>query len=204
MAIATDKALLLCASPRNGNCLEAARLFALGFNAKKPEGAPDLQITLLRDYKVLPCVACGTCDGGRPCPLLASDDSAPLLQALLKAPLVAIAAPVYFYALNAQLKALLDRCQQYYAWKERGFGGLDALPKRKLFIMLSAARERGEQLFNGPLFTLKFALAPLGLDPKAPLMLRGLDKADDMARRPDYHAALKSYGAQAAELLRQD
>lgn len=201
MALQPATPLLLCASPRSGNCLEAARLFAAGFNAQRPEGAPELKITMLRDYTVLPCIACGVCDTGRACPLLERDGSGPLLEAFLKAPFVAIAAPVYFYAISAQLKALLDRCQQYYAWREKGFGGLDALPERKAFIMLAAARERGEQLFNGPLFTLKFALAPFGLDIKAPQMLRGLDGPKDMDKRPDYHASLRRYGAEAAKIL---
>lgn len=203
MAPAPGEALLLCASPRDGNCLEAARLFALGFNANKPAGAADIKITRLCDYKILPCVACGSCDKGNPCPLLERDQSAPLLEALLGAPFIAIAAPVYFYALPARLKALLDRCQQYYAWKEHGFGGLDALPKRKAFVMLCAARERGEQLFKGSLYTLKFALAPFNIGLKAPLTLYGLDRPGDLKKRPDYYAALTGYGAQAAALTQK-
>lgn len=193
--------LLLCASPRKGNSLEASRLFARGFNAAQGEGQPALEPVLLSDYKVLPCVDCGACGRGQSCPLLQRDDSARLLTAFMNAPFIAIASPIYFYHLPAQLKALLDRCQQYYAWREKGVGGLAALPQRKAFIMLCAARERGDQLFNGALFTLKFALAPFNLDIKAPLMLRGLDKATDIDKRPDCHSALKAYGAQAAALL---
>lgn len=193
--------LLLCASPRTGNSLEAARLFAAGFNAAKAEAMPELKPSLLSAYRLLPCVDCGTCRQGKSCPLTERDDSAALLGAFVSAPLIAIAAPIYFYHIPAQLKALLDRCQQYYAWREKGFGGLEKLPRRKAFVMLSAAREQGSQTFNGALLSLKFALAPFNIDIKAPIMMRGLDDATDMAKRPDYHASLKAYGAQAAALL---
>lgn len=195
--------LLLCASPRRGNSLEAARLFASGFNAARGN-APELEPTLLGGYNILPCVDCGACKQGKGCPLAERDNSAALLGAFVSAPVIAIAAPIYFYHIPAQLKALLDRCQQYYSWREKSFGELEKLPKRKAFIMLSAAREQGEQLFNGALFTLKFALAPFNIELKAPLMMRGLDDATDMGKRPDYHAALKAYGAQAAALVNKN
>lgn len=196
----TGAPLLLCASPRPGNSLEAARMFAQGFNAAKDSAMPELAPTLLRDYSVLPCVACGACGLGKSCPFLERDESAPLFDAILKAPVLAIASPIYFYGLPAMLKALVDRCQQYYAWRENGTGGLEALPKRKAFVMLCAAREQGSQLFKGSLLSLKFALAPFNIELKAPLLMRGLDKAGDMAARPDYYSSIKSYGARAAAL----
>ncbi len=55
--------LLLCASPRKGNSLEAAHLFALGFNAARAAGVPELQPTMLSTCNVLPCVDCGACVG---------------------------------------------------------------------------------------------------------------------------------------------
>lgn len=192
--------LLLCASPRKGNCLEAARLFAEGFDAARGARLPALQPAMLSTCNVLPCVDCGACGRGRSCPLLERDDSAALLSAFVNAPFIAVAAPIYFYHLPAQLKALLDRCQQYYAWREKGVGKLEALPRRRAFVMLSAARERGERLFSGALLTLKFALAPFNLEIQDPIVMRGLNRVGDLARRPDYRAAIKAYGAEAAAL----
>lgn len=191
--------LLLCASPRRGNCLRAARLFAEGFNAARGDW-PELQPTMLSTCSVLPCMDCGACRKGQSCPLLERDDSAALLEAFVHAPFIAIAAPIYFYHLPAQLKALLDRCQQYYAWREKGVGGLEALPRRKAFVMLCAARERGEQIFTGALLTLKFALAPFNLEMQDPLTMRGLDRPGDLAERPDRQTAIKSLGTEAAAL----
>lgn len=198
--------LLLCASPRRGNSLGAARLFAQGFNAALGPGKSgaleaELNPTMLSTCSVLPCVDCGACRRGRSCPLLTRDDSAALFTAFLKAPFIALAAPIYFYHLPAQLKALLDRCQQYFAWREQGLGGLEALPPRRAFVMLCAARERGEQLFNGALLSLRYALAPFNLEVASPLLLRGLDRPGDIDRHPDYPPAVRSLGAQAASLL---
>lgn len=205
--------LLLCASPRRGNCLEAANLFAEGFNAAhgavakhSPPGADVVELapTCLRDFRIEPCIDCGSCYKGKSCPFLDKDDSAELLESFLHAPMLAIVAPIYFYHLPAQLKALLDRCQQYYAWKELGVGGLDALPKRKAFIVLAGARQRGDQLFTGSLLTLKLALAPFNISLKAPLLLNGLDAPGDIGKRPDYFAALRAYGAETAQSIGAD
>lgn len=197
--------LLLCASPRPGNSLEAARLFARGFNQSADSSAAMVENSLdalrLADYRINPCIDCGACSKGKPCPFLKLDDSAELFEAFLHAPLIAISAPIYFYHIPAQLKALLDRCQQYYAWRGLGLGGLDVLPRREAYIILTAAREKGEQLFTGSLLTLKLALAPFNISLKTPLELRGLDAPDDLHKRQDYQEALLAYGAEAAASL---
>ena len=193
--------LLLCASPRRGNSLEAARLFAEGFNVARSQEIPELQPTMLSTCNILPCVDCGACGRGQSCPLLERDDSQALLEAFASAPVIAIAAPIYFYHLPAQLKALLDRCQQYYAWKEKGFGGLAKLPPRHVFIMLCAAREQGDQLFSGALLTLKYALRPFNLELARPLTMLGLDQSHDLLARKYYCEALRSYGDRAARIL---
>lgn len=211
MPIEPSPPLLLCASPRRGNCLEAASLFASGFNAANSAmaqlspkaGVMGLAPSRLSDFRIEPCTDCGSCYKGKSCPFLGKDDSARLLDAFLHAPLVALVAPIYFYHLPAQLKALLDRCQQYYAWKELGVGGLDKLPQREAFVILAGARERGEQLFTGSLLTLKLSLAPFNISLKAPLLLHGLDASGDLGKRSDYHAALHAYGAEAAQSMTQ-
>ncbi|MDR2502926.1 MAG: NAD(P)H-dependent oxidoreductase [Deltaproteobacteria bacterium] len=190
---------VLAASPRAGNCLEAARVFCAAFNrhfslagGKNTPLAP----VLLRDYRVLPCAACGLCEHpASACPQAAADDSRALFASFLNAPLLALAAPVYFYHLPAQLKALLDRCQFYYRAAERGEL---ILPRRKAFIILLGAREKGTALFKGSLLSLSLALAPFNLHMAAPLLLRGLDGPGDLLQRADCLEQIKAYGKTAA------
>ncbi|MDR2050381.1 MAG: NAD(P)H-dependent oxidoreductase [Deltaproteobacteria bacterium] len=190
---------LLSASPREGNTLAASKIFRAAFNRQAAENGselPRLRMILLRDCRILPCIACGACErSGAPCPQADGEDGTALFRYFLEAPILALAAPIYFYHLPSTLKALLDRCQFYYRARERG--ELRTAP-RKAFIMLLAARERGERLFQGSLLTLKLALAPFNFNLAAPLLLRGLNGPRDLARREDLRKALIEYGSAAA------
>jgi len=186
---------LLAASPRAGNTLEAARLFAAGFARKRP----GLSTILLNDYRVLPCQACGVCDRqGAVCPQAALDDSRHLFDRLVQAPFLALAAPIYFYHLPAQLKALLDRCQFYHQAATRGEFRQPGFRGRRARVILLGARISGEELFRGSLLSLKWALAPLGFELAEPLLLRGLDSPVDLQTRKDFRELLLDYGEAAA------
>ncbi|MCL1889951.1 MAG: NAD(P)H-dependent oxidoreductase [Desulfovibrionaceae bacterium] len=186
---------MLAASPRAGNTLEAARLFAAGF-ARKRDG---LSTILLSDYRVLPCQACGACDSqGGVCPQAALDDSLHLFDRLVQAPFLALAAPIYFYHLPAQLKALLDRCQFYHQAAARGEFPQPGFSGRPVRVILLGARITGKELFRGSLLSLKWALAPLGFELAEPLLLRGLDGPADLQTREDFRELLLAYGEAAA------
>jgi multimeric flavodoxin WrbA len=187
---------MLAASPRDGNCLEAARLFCEGFNQAPDGAASPLRPILLRDYRVLPCLACGVCDlPGTACPQAGLDDSAELFGRFLGAPLLALAAPIFFCHLPSSLKALLDRCQFYYA---AGLRRELRCPPRRAFVLLAAARSRGEKLFSGSLLSLELALRPFNVTLADPLLLRGLDGPEDLARREDLRESVRCYGRLAA------
>ncbi len=160
--------LVLCASPRRGgNCDHAARLAT---DALRDAGMAVLTLAL-RDYRVLPCIACGHCSRHPelPCPLRAKDDSGPLLDALTAAPGLLLTAPIYFYHLPAQFKALIDRAQPIWTAKEAGLA--TPPPGRAAGVVLAAARPRGERLFEGSLLTLPLWLDLLGLDMAGALAL---------------------------------
>ncbi|MDL2313784.1 NAD(P)H-dependent oxidoreductase [Desulfovibrio sp. OttesenSCG-928-C14] len=210
--------LLLCASPRRGNSLLAAEIFARELEAGKagPGGVEEgcsLRPRLVRldEFKVLPCVDCGACsrpdlpnfpgpsalgaDLARVCPLAEQDDSPALFTALLEAPLLLLSAPVYFYHLPARLKGLLDRVQAFY---QLGLAGKLPAPRpRPAFVILSGARPRGENLFKGALLTLKYALPPLGLELRPPLLLYGLEGPRDLERDERAGQRVRAYAGEA-------
>lgn len=58
--------------------------------------------------KVAPCSACYYCrDHGGAC--VHKDDMAEILQKMIAADVLVLASPVYFYSIDAQLKAVIDR-----------------------------------------------------------------------------------------------
>ena len=58
--------------------------------------------------KIAPCHACYYCrDHGGECAY--KDDMADILQQMIDADVIVLASPVYFYSIDAQLKAVIDR-----------------------------------------------------------------------------------------------
>ncbi len=183
-------ALVLSASPRaGGNCDAASRIVTRVLE----ERGLAVSTLALRDHAVLPCVACGHCSRhpGADCPRQAADGSGPLLAALGSAPLFVLAAPVYFYHLPAQLKALIDRAQPL--WTAREAGRPPVPGPRPGGIILAAARSRGEKLFEGSLLTIRLWLDLYGIRPAPPLTLYGLDGPRALASDPGSTAAVREY-----------
>lgn len=98
--------LILSSSPRRGgNSDTLCDAFVRGAR----DAGHTVEKVFLRDYNIHPCLGCGTCNGNRkPCPQ--KDDAAKVIARMLAADTIVLATPVYFYAMSAQLKTLIDRC----------------------------------------------------------------------------------------------
>ena len=101
----SKKVLILSGSPRKGgNSDILCDQFA--------QGAQDAGNTVekirVAAKKVAPCSACYYCrDHGGEC--VHKDDMAEILQKMIDADVLVLASPVYFYSIDAQLKAVIDR-----------------------------------------------------------------------------------------------
>jgi multimeric flavodoxin WrbA len=69
---------------------------------------------LLKDRKINYCTGCGVCkkNGGQ---CIHKDDMAEILEKMIAADGIVLATPVYFYTMNAQMKALIDRTYSRYS-----------------------------------------------------------------------------------------
>ena len=99
------KVLILAGSPRkNGNSAALCQEFARGAR----ETGNEVEIIYLRDKKIGYCVACYYCkDHDGVC--IIKDDMAEILDKMNAADIIVMASPVYFYSIDAQMKALIDR-----------------------------------------------------------------------------------------------
>lgn len=101
----SKKVLVLSGSPRkDGN----SELLCDEFIKGAVESGNDVEKIRVSAKKVAPCSACYYCkDNGGKC--VHNDDMAEILQKMIDADVLVLASPVYFYSVDAQLKAVIDR-----------------------------------------------------------------------------------------------
>lgn len=99
------KVLILSASPRReGNSDHLCDEFMRG----AIDSGNEVEKIRVSEQKIAPCSACYFCrDHGGRC--VHQDDMAEILEKMISADVLVLASPVYFYSIDAQLKALIDR-----------------------------------------------------------------------------------------------
>ena len=100
----SKKVLILSGSPRKGGnsdilCDEFAR--------GATEAGHEVEKNPCRGKENRHCRACYACRGTGVCAI--KDDMTEVLQKMIDADVLVLASPVYFYSIDAQLKALIDR-----------------------------------------------------------------------------------------------
>ena len=100
----SKKVLILSGSPRkNGN----SDLLCDEFMKGALENGNEAQKIRVAEKNIGFCRACYACKETGVCAI--KDDMAEVLQKMIDADVIVLASPVYFYSVDAQLKALIDR-----------------------------------------------------------------------------------------------
>ena len=101
--------LIISSTPRKkGNSQVLCEQFLKG--AK--EAGHKAEIIRLADKRIAYCKGCGACHKMYSC--IIKDDMAIIINKMLKADIIVLATPVYFYSMSAQLKTMIDRCASKY------------------------------------------------------------------------------------------
>lgn len=101
----SKKVLILSGSPRKGGNSD---LLCDEFMKGALDGGNEVEKINVSAKKVTPCSACYYCkDHNGKC--VYNDDMAEILQKMIDADVLVLASPVYFYSIDAQLKAVIDR-----------------------------------------------------------------------------------------------
>jgi len=79
------------------------------------ESGADLQVFPLNLMDFSPCQNCGGCDETGVC--VFEDDMARIYDAIRGADRIILASPIFFFALSAQSKTMIDRCQCFWCEK---------------------------------------------------------------------------------------
>ncbi len=102
----------ICSSPRKGG--NSDTLLDAVLDGAGAAGA-NVERLCLRDLDIEGCRNCGYCSKHGRCAI--DDGMAAVYDALDHADAVVLASPVYFCSLCSQAKAMIDRCQPYWARK---------------------------------------------------------------------------------------
>lgn len=129
---------------------------------------------------IQPCKEYTVCEKKGTCPI---DDDMPreIYGLIRRADLVVAATPVFFYNMTAQLKAVIDRCQTFWARKYR-LRWRDPRMKTKKGYLLSVAATRGTNLFDAIHLTMRYFCDAIDADYAGHLTYRGIEGPKDMAR----------------------
>ena len=134
------------------------------------------------ERNILPCKEYVVCERKGTCPI--DDDMASEIYGLLRqAEVVVLATPIFFYNMTAQLKALVDRCQTFWARKYR-LKLADPLKATRRGFLLSVAATRGKTLFDGLQLTAKYFFDAIDARFEGSLVYRGIEGPKDMANHP--------------------
>jgi len=172
------KVLGLFGSPRRGGNTEL--LLEEALKGAESEGA-EIERVYLTDYTITPCKECHGCDQTGNCVIL--DDMQKIYPKLLKADIIILASPIFFYGVTAWAKALIDRSQALWARKylfkdpSLGKGG----KKRKGFL-ISVGATKGQKVFEGAILTAKYFFNVLNAEYVGELLFRGIDGKGDILK----------------------
>ena len=101
----SKRVLILSGSPRRGG--NSDRLCDRFLEGALESGNVAEKV-FISDSTIHYCSACGTCYGNR-APCVHKDDMQAIIDKALDADVIVMSTPVYFYAMSAQMKAVIDR-----------------------------------------------------------------------------------------------
>lgn len=79
------------------------------------ESGNEVRLFRLNDMTIKPCQDCGGCEVTGIC--IYDDDMSEIYAAIRDADRIVLASPVFFFALSAQSKIMIDRCQAFWCEK---------------------------------------------------------------------------------------
>lgn len=125
----TKKILILSGSPRkNGN----SDLLCNEFMRGAEEVGHEVEKIFVHEKNISYCNACYACRNTGICAI--KDDMAEVLQKMIDCDVMVLASPVYFYSIDAQLKAVIDR--SVARWTE--------VKNKEFYYIITAAAENND------------------------------------------------------------
>ena len=190
------KTLGIAGSPRRGGNTET--LLDRFLAGAESAGAEVEKIVVAR-LKIAGCIACNGCwDDGR---CVVQDDFQPVYGQLIAADVIVLAAPLFFWNLPAQVKALIDRAQCQWARKFVLKTPLVAtsaghVRRRGVFICVGGDLQPD---FSGAIRTVKGFFSVHETDYWGELLFSNVDARDEIEKHPPALQGAFDLGIRAVE-----
>jgi multimeric flavodoxin WrbA len=169
-------------------------LLSAFMQAAERRGAVTRTIQVVERH-IQPCKEFVVCEKKGYCPI--DDDMASEIYGLLRqAEVVVLASPIFFYNMTSQLKALVDRCQTFWARKYR-LKLSDPIKRTRRGFLLSVGATQGKNLFEGLQLTAKYFFDAIDARYEGSLVYRGIEGHKDLANHP----SVREEAEQAVEAL---
>lgn len=140
----SQSVLVLSASPRKGGNSD---LLCDQFMKGAIESGNQAEKIPVHEKKINFCIGCLTCQSnGGSC--VHDDDMAEILEKMIRADVLVLATPVYFYNMDAQMKVLIDRtCPRY-----------TEISNKKVYL-IATSTDTGPEAMDGTINGFKAALS---------------------------------------------
>jgi len=188
------KVLGIHGSPRRGGNTE---LLLKEFLRGCRDGEAEVEEVFLRELKISPCLEIYACKKTGECPI--QDDMKPLYPKLMDADILAVTSPIFFFAVSAHLKAMIDRCQALWARKYllRQPVAPGRTDRKGVFLAVGGATLG--KIFDGPLLTMKYFFDALDRTFDRALLYKGVDEKGDIRQHPTAMAEAYDLGKKMAK-----
>jgi multimeric flavodoxin WrbA len=185
------KVLGIHGSPRRGGNTE---ILLKEFLRGCKEGGAEVEEVFLRELKITPCLEIYACKKDGQCPI--QDDMKALYPKLAEIDVLAVASPIFFYAVSAHLKAMIDRCQAL--WARKYLLNQPIAPGRpgRKGVFLAVGGSKGGKTFDGALLTMKYFFDALDLTFHRSLLYKEVDAKGEILQHPTAIAEAYELGKQ--------
>ena len=162
------------------------------------EAGHEVVVLALRDHKFSGCTNCGGCARTGRCHV--NDAMQEIFPLLERAEHVILASPMFFMDVTWIAKAMIDRCQVFWARQYVLHTGSGRQKPGGNLIALLAGGTNFKTLFTAPTIVLRAWAASLDLKLHVGLTLRRIDQKGDILKHPDALARARELGRIVAAL----
>jgi NAD(P)H-dependent FMN reductase len=183
------KVLGISASPREGGNSDLLLREALA--GAEAAGAKPESIAL-RGLSIAPCAECNACARTGLCRI--QDDYQAVMAQMLEADRLIFATPVFFMAVSAQAKLLIDRGQCLWSRKYVLKQPLYPEPRDRRGLVIAVGGSKSRKMFDSIRLTMKYYFDAIGCAYAANLFVNQVDGRGEIRGHPAAMAAARRLG----------